>query len=71
MIKLTRISHVIDGSDNNTFEYYKDNKPIEENEFTSLRLRRCYYEMREVYYHNTGMDIRTVLLIKGDNNDDN
>ncbi len=70
MIKLTRITHTTE-DDNNTFEYYKDNKPIEETEFTSLRLRRCYYEMREVYYREDGLDVRTILLVKGDNDNDN
>lgn len=68
MIKLTKITYTKE-DDNNTFEYYKDNKPITEKEFTSLRLRRCYYEMREVYYREDGLDIRTILLVKGDNDD--
>lgn len=68
MIKLTKITYTKE-DDNNTFEYYKDDKPITEKEFTSLRLRRCYYEMREVYYREDGLDIRTILLVKGDNDD--
>lgn len=70
MIKITRITHTTE-DDDNTFEYYRDNKVITEKEFNSLRLRKCYYEMREVYYRNDGLDIRTVLLVKGDNDDDN
>lgn len=70
MIKITRITHTKEDNDN-TFEYYKDNKPIKEEEFIKLSLRKCYYEMREVYYMEDGLDIRTVLLVKGDNDDDN
>ena len=70
MIKITRITHTSEDEDN-TFEYYKDNKPIKEKEFIKLSLRKCYYEMREVYYMKDGLDIRTVLLVKGDNDDDN
>ena len=68
MIKLTKITYTKE-DDNNTFEYYKDNKPITEKEFTSLRLRKCYYEIREVYYSEDGLDIRTILFVKGDNDD--
>lgn len=69
MIKITRI-HTTKGSDD-TFEYYKDNELTTEEEFNFLRLRRCYYELREVYYHEDGLSIRTVLLVRGDNDNDN
>ena len=71
MIKITRIIHTKDLEDDNKFEYYKDNKPIDEDEFTKLATRKCYYEMREVYYRKDGLDIRTILLVKGDNDNDN
>ena len=46
MIKITEITTII--NDNESSEYYRDNKPISEKEFYSLRLRKCYYEEREV-----------------------
>lgn len=70
MIKITRITHIVDGKENN-YEYYEDNKPIGEKEFCSLMLRKTYYELREAYYQDNGMDVRLVLLVKGDNDDDN
>lgn len=69
MIKITEITTII--GDNESYEYYRDNKPISEKEFSSLMLRKCYYESREVYYQKEGLNIRRVLLVKGDNNDDN
>jgi hypothetical protein len=69
MIKITEITTII--NDNESSEYYRDNKPISEKEFYSLRLRKCYYEEREVYYQKEGLSIRRMLLIKGDNDDDN
>ena len=69
MIKITEITTIID--DNESYEYYRDNKPITEKELNSLRLRKCYYETREVYYQKEGLSIRRALLVKGDNDDDN
>ena len=69
MIKITEITSIIDN--NESYEYYRDNKPITEKEFNSLSLRKCYYETREVYYQKEGLNIRRVLLVKGDNDDDN
>ena len=69
MIKITEITTIID--DNVSYEYYRDNKPITEKEFNSLMLRKCYYEVREVYYQKEGLSIRKMLLVKGDNDDDN
>lgn len=69
MIKITEIKTII--NDKESSDYYKDNKPISEKEFYSLMLRKCYYEAREVYYQKEGLNIRRVLLVKGDNDDDN
>ena len=69
MIKITEITTIID--DNESYEYYRDNKPITEKEFNSLSLRKCCYEIREVYYQEEGLSIRKMLLVKGDNDDDN
>lgn len=69
MIKITEITTIID--DNESSDYYRDNKPITEKEFNSLKLRKCYHETREVYYQKEGLNIRRVLLVKGDNDDDN
>lgn len=69
MIKITEIKTVI--NDKESSDYYKDNKPISEKEFNSLMLRKCYYEAREVYYQKEGLNIRRVLLVKGDNDNDN
>ena len=69
MIKITEITTIID--DNESYEYYRDNKPITEKEFNSLMLRKCYYEAREVYYQKEGLSIRKMLLVKGDNDNDN
>ena len=69
MIKITEITTIIGG--NESYEYYRDNKPILEKEFNSLMLRKCYYETREVYYQKEGLSIRKMLLVKGDNDDDN
>ena len=69
MIKITEITTII--NNNESYEYYKDNKPISEKEFNSLSLRKCYYETREVYYQKEGLNIRKILLVKGDNEDDN
>lgn len=69
MIKITEITTII--GDKESYEYYRDNKPISEKEFSSLMLRKCYYETREVYYQEEGLNIRRILLVKGDNDDDN
>ena len=69
MIKITEIKTIIGNKESS--EYYKDNKPISEKEFCSLMLRKCYYEIREVYYQEEGLSIRRMLLVKGDNDDDN
>lgn len=69
MIKITEITTII--NDNESCEYYRDNKLIPEKEFNSLMLRKCYYEAREVYYQDNGISIRRILLVKGDNDDDN
>lgn len=69
MIKITEITTIID--DNESYEYYRDNRPILEKEFYSLMLRKCYYEAREVYYQDNGISIRRILLVEGGNNDDN
>lgn len=69
MIKITEITTII--GENESYEYYRDNKPISEKEFNSLILRKCYYEIREVYYQEEGLSIRKMLLVKGDNGDDN
>lgn len=69
MIKITEITTII--GDNESYEYYRDNKPISEKEFNSLMLRKCYYEAREVYYQKEGLNIRRILLVKGDNDNDN
>lgn len=69
MIKITEITTII--NDNESSEYYRDNKPISEKEFYSLMLRKCYHETREVYYQKEGLSIRKMLLVKGDNDDDN
>ena len=69
MIKITEITTII--GNKNSSEYYRDNKPISEKEFYSLTLRKCYYEIREVYYQKEGLNIRRMLLVKGDNDDDN
>ena len=68
-IKITEIRTII--NDKESSDYYKDNKPISVKEFNSLILRKCYYEMREVYYQKEGLNIRRILLVKGDNDDDN
>lgn len=70
MIKITRITHSIDGEEK-TYEYYKDNVKITEEEYWTLILRKVYYEMREVYYQDNGIETRFMLLVKGDNDDDN
>lgn len=70
MIKITKITHSIDGKEN-VYEYYADNMEISEEEFWSLYLRKTYYEIREVYYQDNGMEARIMLLVKGDNDDDN
>ena len=69
MIKITEIKTTI--NDKEFSDYYKDNKPISEKEFYSLMLRKCYYEIREVYYQKEGLSIRRMLLVKGDNDDGN
>ena len=69
MIKITEIKTTI--NDKETSKYYKGNKPISEKEFYSLMLRKCYYEIREVYYQKEGLSIRRMLLVKGGNDDDN
>ena len=69
MIKITEITTII--GNKNSSEYYRGNKPISEKEFYSLMLRKCYYEIREVYYQEEGLSIRRMLLVKGDNDDDN
>ena len=69
MIKITEIKTIIGNKESS--EYYKDNKPISEKEFCSLMLRKCYYEIREVYYQKEGLSIRKMLLVKGDKEDDN
>ena len=69
MIKITEIKMIIGNED--FYEYYNDNKPISEKEFYSLMLRKCYYEIREVYYQEEGLSIRRMLLVKGDNDNDN
>lgn len=69
MIKITEITTII--SNKKSYEYYRDNKPISEKEFYSLMLRKCYYEIREVYYQEDGLSVRRMLLVKGDNDDDN
>lgn len=69
MIKITEITTII--GDNVSYEFYRDNKPIPEKEFNSLMLRKCYYEIREVYYQEEGLSIRRMLLVKGDNDNDN
>ena len=70
MIKITEITNNID-RELESREYYKDNRPISEKEFYSLMLRKCYYEVREVYYQDNGISIRRILLVKGDNDNDN
>lgn len=69
MIKITRIMHSTDGG-KKTYEYYKDNVKITEEEYWTLILRKVYYEMREVYYQDNGIETRFMLLVKGDNDDD-
>lgn len=69
MIKITEITTMI--GDKKSYEHYRDNKPISLKEFYSLMLRKCYYEIREVYYHGDGLSVRRMLLVKGDNDDDN
>ena len=69
MIKITEITTII--GDNESYEYYRDNKPISEKEFNFLMLRKWYYEAREVYYQKEGLKIRRILLVQGDNDDDN
>lgn len=69
MTKITEIKTII--GDKESSEYYRDNKPISEKEFYSLMLRKCYYEIREVYYQKEGLSIRKMLLVKGDNDDAN
>ena len=70
MIKITRIVHMIDGEEK-ACEYYKNNVKITEEEFDSLDFTNIYYEMREVYYQDNGIEIRHILLVKGDNDDGN
>lgn len=69
MIKITEITTII-GNDA-SYEFYRDNKLISGKEFYSLMLKKCYYEIREVYYQKEGLSIRRMLLVKGDNDDDN
>lgn len=69
MVKITEIKMIIE--DKESSEYYRGNKPISEKEFYSLMLRKCYYEVREVYYQKEGLSIRKMLLVKGDNDNDN
>lgn len=69
MIKITEITTII--GNKKSYEYYRDNKPILEKEFYSLMLRKCYCEIREVYYQEDGLNVRRMLLVKGDNDDDN
>lgn len=69
MIKITEIKMI--NGDKESSEYYRDNKPIPEKEFYSLMLRKCYHEIREVYYQKEGLSIRTMLIVEGDNDDDN
>lgn len=69
MIKITKITTII--GNEKSYEYYRDNKPISEEEFYSLMLRKCYYEIREVYYQEDGFNSRRTLLVKGDNDNDN
>lgn len=69
MIKITEIKMII--GDKESSEYYRDNKPISEKEFYSLMLRKYYYEIREVFYKKEGLSIRKMLIVKGDNDDDN
>lgn len=61
---------MIDGEEK-AYEYYKNNVEITEEEFDSISFRRIYYELREVYYQDNGIEIRHMLLLKGDNDDDN
>lgn len=70
MIKIVRITHMIDGKEN-TYEYYADNMKITAKEFYSLYSRKAYYERREVYYQDNGIEVRLMLLVRGDNDDDN
>lgn len=70
MIKITKITHIIDGKED-TYEYYADNIEITEKEYCSLLLRKAYYEIREVYYQDNGIETRLMLLVKGDNDNDN
>lgn len=69
MIKITEITTIIGG--NKSYEFYRDNKPISKKEFYSLMIRKSYYEIREVYYQEEGLSIRRMLLVKGDNDNDN
>ena len=61
---------MIDGEEK-AYEYYKNNVKITEEEFDSLDFTNIYYEIREVYYQDNGIEIRHMLLVKGDNDDDN
>lgn len=70
MIKITRIVHMIDGEEK-AHEYYKNNVEITEEEFGSLDITNICYEIREVYYQDNGIEIRHMLLVKGDNDNDN
>lgn len=69
MIKISGIKTII--GDKESSEYYKNSKPISEEEFYSLMRRKTYYEIREVFYQKEGLSIRKMLLVKGDNDDDN
>ena len=69
MAKITEIKTII--GNKNSSEYYRVNKTISEKEFYSSMLRKCYYEIREVYYQEEGISIRRMLLVKGDNDNDN
>lgn len=69
MIKITEITTII--SNKKSYQYYRGNKPISEKEFYSLMLRKCYYEIREVYYQEDSLNTRRMLLVKGDNDNDN
>lgn len=69
MIKITEITTII--GNKKSYECYRDNRLISEKEFYSLMLRKCYYEIREVYYQEDGLSVRRMLLVKGENDDDN
>lgn len=69
MIRLSQITEIpYEGDEIN--DYYRDNKPITEDEYNKLQFARAvFYECREVYYQDNGLSFRKVLLMEDEPND--